>query len=141
MVGAFEPTGWGGAQGAGAVLGGAGAGALARVSPEGVFSALLASARGEGAAASGGAGSAGGASRAREAAEGFVAQALVLPVLRQLRSSNQASAPFAPGAYERQFAGLLDQDIAQRIVRARGFGLVDTVVARLTKAVSTEVSA
>jgi len=64
---------------------------------------------------------------AREAAQELVAITFVQPILAQLRESNMAAEPFAPGDAERRFGPLWDAAIAQRIVQARGFGLVDAV--------------
>jgi Rod binding domain-containing protein len=63
--------------------------------------------------------------RARSAAEQLVATALVQPVLKQLRESNNAAPPFAPNQAERTFRGLFDAAIAQRMVHAQHWGLVD----------------
>lgn len=65
--------------------------------------------------------------RARRAAESFVSLALIQPVLKQLRETNMAEAPFAPGEVEKQFGPLLDAEISRRITRASNFGLVDRV--------------
>lgn len=64
---------------------------------------------------------------ARDAAEELVAITFVQPILAQLRESNMAAEPFAPGDAERRFGPLWDAAIAQRVVQARGFGLVDAV--------------
>src|SRR5262249_14926397 len=53
--------------------------------------------------------------RARTAAEQLVATALVQPVLKQLRESNNAAPPFAPNQAERTFRSLFDAAIAQRM--------------------------
>lgn len=71
--------------------------------------------------------------KARDAAESFVAQALVLPVLKQLRESNRAATPFAPGPYERSIGSLFDAETAARIVRAERFPLVERVAQNLLK--------
>src|SRR5262245_38953074 len=63
--------------------------------------------------------------RARTASEQLVATALVQPVLKQLRETNNAAAPFAPNQAERTFRGLFDAAIAQRMVHAQHWGLVD----------------
>lgn len=68
---------------------------------------------------------------AREAAADFVAAALVEPVLKELRNSNQAAAPFAPGTGEKQFRGLMDAQMARRVTRAANFALVDRVAQML----------
>lgn len=64
---------------------------------------------------------------ARDAAEQFVAQTLILPLLKQLRASNSAAPPFAPTQAERQFAALQDAETAQRLAHASRFALVDRV--------------
>ncbi len=79
-----------------------------------------------------GAGSAQG--KAREAAEQLVAIGLVQPVLKELRESNRASPPFAPSQGERQFRALLDAELAQRIVRAARFPLVERLARELLTA-------
>lgn len=73
--------------------------------------------------------------RARDAAEQFVTQTLILPLLKQLRSANHASPPFAPTQAERQFGALQDAELAQRIAHATRFPLVDRLARDLlTKA-------
>lgn len=72
-----------------------------------------------------------GREAAREAAEDFVSMSLVLPVLKQLRESNMAAPPFAPGDSERRFGALLDAEIAARMVRGSRFGIVDAVAEQL----------
>lgn len=62
--------------------------------------------------------------QAREAAEDFVSISFVQPVLAQLRSTNSASAPFAPTRGEQQFQAMADAQLAQKIVRASDFPLV-----------------
>lgn len=71
--------------------------------------------------------------RARSAAEEFVAQALVFPILKLMRETNQAAAPFAPGDYEKSIGSLHDVETAARIVRASNFPLVDAVARNLLK--------
>jgi len=67
----------------------------------------------------------------RQAAEEFISMALVQPVLAQLRETNQASGPFAPGDAEKSFGPMLDAEIAHRMVKSSGWGLVDAVTTRL----------
>lgn len=71
--------------------------------------------------------------KARDAAEQLVAVGLVQPVLKELRDSNRAAPPFAPGTGERQFRALMDAEVAQRIVRASRFPLVDRLAQELLK--------
>ncbi len=74
------------------------------------------------------------AEEARTAAEEFVAISLVQPILEQLRETNEAAPPFAPGPAERMFGPILDAEIAQRIVQKSGYDLVDAVARQLLKA-------
>ena len=69
----------------------------------------------------------------REAAEEFIAMALVQPILAQLRETNQAAGPFAPGDVEKRFGPMLDAEIAHRMVKSSRWGLVDAVTARLDR--------
>src|SRR5262245_28078632 len=64
----------------------------------------------------------------RAAAQDFVATALVQPVLKQLRESNQAAEPFKPNAAERSFRTMLDNALAARITRSSNWPLVQRVV-------------
>lgn len=67
----------------------------------------------------------------RQAAEEFISMALVQPILAQLRETNQAAGPFAPGDAEKRFGPMLDAEIAHRMVKSAGWGLVDAVTTRL----------
>lgn len=69
--------------------------------------------------------------QARGAAEEFVAMALVQPVLKSLRESNNTPPPFGPTDGEKKFGAVLDTEVAKRIVRATSFPLVDKVAAGL----------
>lgn len=71
--------------------------------------------------------------RARRAAQQFVAIALVQPVLKELRESDHTAAPFAPSQAEKQFRTLADAEVAQRIVRAAHFPLVDRLARDMLK--------
>lgn len=73
------------------------------------------------------------AQQARASAEELVAITLIEPTLKLLRETNGAAAPFAPGDAEKAFGPLLDAEIARRIVRAKGFSLVDRVASDLLK--------
>jgi len=64
---------------------------------------------------------------ARQAAEDFVAMAFVQPLLAQLRETNDAAQPFAPGPAERQFGEIMDQVLSRQMVRASSFPLVDRI--------------
>jgi Rod binding domain-containing protein len=70
---------------------------------------------------------------ARQSAQDFVAVTLVQPLLKQLRESNHAAAPFAPSSAELQFRSMADAQIAQRIVRATNFPIVDAVARNLLR--------
>ncbi|TVQ59737.1 MAG: hypothetical protein EA379_10070 [Phycisphaerales bacterium] len=70
---------------------------------------------------------------ARDAAEEFVAMAMIQPVLAQLRETNAAASPFAPGDAERRFGFLLDGEYARRIAKAQDFPLVDAVARDLLR--------
>lgn len=65
--------------------------------------------------------------KAREAAQQLVATALVQPMLKQLRETNNAAEPFKPNAAEKSFGRLMDTELSQRIVSSRGWALVDRV--------------
>jgi Rod binding domain-containing protein len=71
--------------------------------------------------------------RAREVAEQYVSIALVQPLLKQLRETSNAAPPFAPTQAEKQFRALTDADLAQRIVKAKQFPLVDRLAHDLLK--------
>lgn len=69
-------------------------------------------------------------SQARDAARNLIAHALVLPILKQFRETNNAAAPFAPNQAERAFGSVMDQELASRLVSSK-WGLVDAVARRL----------
>lgn len=71
--------------------------------------------------------------RAREAAEQLVATALVQPVLKQLRETNNAAEPFKPNSAERSFGQMMDTQLSQRIVGSKSWALVDRVADTLMK--------
>lgn len=79
------------------------------------------------------------AERSREAAEKLVSTTLVEPVLKQLRESNNAAAPFAPTQGEKQFGTLLDHRLAHDIVKSANFPMVDRLARDLLKAVQPDV--
>lgn len=79
--------------------------------------------------------------RARAAAEQLVATALVQPVLKQLRESNHAEAPFAPNAAERSFRSLMDAGLAQRMVTSQHWGLVDNLARGMLKKMGQDTAA
>jgi len=69
--------------------------------------------------------------RAQEGAEQLVASTFIVPILQELRESNQAAPPFGPGMYEKRFGPMLDAQVADRIVRAQSLGIVDAVRNRM----------
>jgi Rod binding domain-containing protein len=69
--------------------------------------------------------------RARTGAEQLVSTALVQPVLKSLRESNNAAPPFAPNQAERSFRSLMDASLAQRMVHSQHWGLVDRLARSL----------
>ncbi|GJQ31051.1 MAG: hypothetical protein HBSAPP03_29350 [Phycisphaerae bacterium] len=97
-----------------------------------LFADALAKAQGTGAAP---------AAAAREAAGQLVAASLIMPVLKGLRESNQAAAPFAPGAGEKAFRGMMDDMMAQRLVQRADWGLVDAVARRVMQRAGVEATA
>ena len=70
---------------------------------------------------------------ARRAAEDFVSMAFVEPMLAQMRESNNAAPPFAPGPAEKQFGEIMDQVLSRQIVRASRFPIVDRIESDLTR--------
>ncbi len=69
--------------------------------------------------------------RARAAAEAFVGDALVLPILKQARETSDAAPPFNRGKHEEMFGSLMDQAIAMRIVQSSNFPVVDRIAEQL----------
>jgi len=63
--------------------------------------------------------------RAVSTAEQLVAVALVQPLLAQMRESSNAAPPFAPTQAEKQIRALQDASVAQQIVHASRFPMVD----------------
>lgn len=73
------------------------------------------------------------ATRARTAAEGLVSTTFIEPILKQMRESNNTPPPFGPSNAEKQFASLLDTKLADEIVHAANFPLVERITAQLLK--------
>lgn len=69
--------------------------------------------------------------RAQKGAEQLVAATFIMPILAQLRESNNAAAPFGPGMYEKRMGPMLDAHIADRIVSAQRLPIVDAVRDRM----------
>lgn len=63
--------------------------------------------------------------RAEEAARKLVATTLVEPILKEARENNRAAPPFAPTQAEKQFGSLLDHRLANEIVSASNFPIVE----------------
>lgn len=68
---------------------------------------------------------------ARGAAEALVSTALVQPILKRLRESNGAAAPFAPNQAERSFGPMRDAAFAQKLVSSQHWGLIDNLARRM----------
>lgn len=72
-------------------------------------------------------------SRAREGAEQFVAISFLQPLLKQLRETNRAAAPFAPSSGEKQMQGLMDAELSSRLAKAQRWPLVDRIAQDLLR--------
>lgn len=70
---------------------------------------------------------------ARKSAEQLVSISLVQPLLKQFRGSIQTPPPFGPGPAEKQMSALQDAALAQQMVRASHFPLVDRLARDLLK--------
>lgn len=68
---------------------------------------------------------------AHDAAQSFIATALIQPILKQLRQTNNAAEPFAPGEFEKQFAPLMDQIWSEQVTRSGNWPLVEAVAQHL----------
>ena len=75
---------------------------------------------------------------AQAAAEGLVATSFIKPILTQVRESNNAPPPFGPTQAEKQFGSLLDNELADEIVHAAQFPLVDKLVEKFTQHLPAE---
>jgi hypothetical protein len=72
------------------------------------------------------------AAEARKAAEGLVAHALILPMLKQLRHSTfNENGLFSPGNGEKAFGPEFDMEIADRIARSPKMTLTAALTERL----------
>lgn len=71
--------------------------------------------------------------QARHIAEQLVSISFIQPMLKQLRATNNAAPPFAPTQAEKQFRALTDADLANQIVHAKQFPLVDRLSHDLLK--------
>ena len=86
-------------------------------------------------------------SELRTSAEQLVSATFIIPVLSSVREASMAAEPFAPTQGEKQFGAMLDQQVADEIVRSANLPLVDRLAETFganSKAVSSsslEVSA
>ncbi len=71
---------------------------------------------------------------AEEAAAGLVANALILPVLKQVRRSTfNKEGPFSPGNGEKTFGPEFDMEIADRLAHSPHLGIKEALAERLMK--------
>ena len=61
----------------------------------------------------------------RTSAEQLVAATFIIPVLSSVREASMAAEPFAPTQGEKQFGAMLDQQVADEIVKSSNLPLVD----------------
>jgi hypothetical protein len=74
------------------------------------------------------------AKRVRDAAAGLVSQALILPILKQIRRSPWGTNPiFGGGMGEKAFGPEFDMQIADRIARSPRMGATNALTERLMK--------
>ncbi|MFT5422587.1 MAG: Rod binding domain-containing protein [Phycisphaerales bacterium] len=71
---------------------------------------------------------------AREAAEKLVASTFIEPLLKSVRESSQAAAPFAPTQAEKQFRGLMDARVAESVVHRTDLAIVGRIADSLLRA-------
>ena len=72
--------------------------------------------------------------QAEEAATGLVSQALILPILKQIRRSPfNGEGPFSPGTGEKTFGPEFDMQIADRIAQSPKLGIKKALADRLMK--------
>jgi Rod binding domain-containing protein len=69
--------------------------------------------------------------QATDAARQLVSITFIQPMLAQLRETSQAAPPFAPTSAERQFRAMSDAQLAQDIVKAARFPLVDVLARQM----------
>ena len=76
---------------------------------------------------------------AEDAAAGLVSQALILPILKQLRrSSEEAKGPFSPGIAEKAFGPEFDMQLSDRIAHSPRLGVTKAFADRLMKRMGPE---
>ncbi|MFO0860486.1 MAG: rod-binding protein [Phycisphaerales bacterium] len=71
------------------------------------------------------------AEKIQNAAENFVAIALVQPVFKQMRAASQAEPPFGPSKAEKQFQSLMDAQVARKIVHNTHWPVVERVAQQM----------
>jgi Rod binding domain-containing protein len=71
---------------------------------------------------------------ARAAAEQFVAQVLVQPMLAEVRNASTEPPPFGPGPGEKQFGSLIDAQRAVDMVRGSRWSIVDRIASDIERA-------
>lgn len=64
----------------------------------------------------------------RTSAEQLVSATFIVPMLASVRESSMAVEPFAPTPAEKQFGALLDQRVADEIVKSSNLPIVDRLV-------------
>ncbi len=72
--------------------------------------------------------------KAHDAAAGLVAEALILPVLTQVRQSSfNSDGPFSPGIGEKSFGPQFDMQLADRLAHSPQMGVTNALAKRLLK--------
>ena len=72
--------------------------------------------------------------KAHEAAAGLVSEALILPILKQVRQSPfNKDGPFSPGNGEKAFGPEFDMQIADRIAHSPRMGITNALAKKLIK--------
>ena len=72
--------------------------------------------------------------KAEDAASGLVSNALILPILTQIRHSTfNTEGPFSPGKEEKAFGPEFDMQLADRIARSPRLGITNSLADRLIK--------
>lgn len=71
---------------------------------------------------------------ARAAAEQFVAQVLVQPMLAEVRNASTQPPPFGPGPGEKQFGSIIDAQRAMEMVRNSNWSIVDRLASDMGRA-------
>lgn len=66
-------------------------------------------------------------SEARTTAQQLVATTFIVPILRQMRESSHAPAPWGPTTAEKNFGPMLDAKIADQIVSASDMPIVERI--------------